>query len=468
MNDMPFIHLLKSRYGYYFYDVNMNEIVNISKETYQYLSKLINNGYYQPLLTEIVNKDEKRLKEAGYLKNKHPSIEMPDMDNIEYYLNYKLHSLILQVTQKCNFRCKYCHFANDDVGYHNHNSLSMSWEIAKKAIDFFASRTRDTMSINISFYGGEPLLEYELIKKCIEYCNSMFEGKTLSYSLTTNAGLLSVRFVQYLIDNNVSIIISLDGPKEIHDKNRKLASDGSGTFDKIYENLNKIKKELPDYYQKLSFHSVIDPANDCSKINEFFSRDLFNNLYVSTNLLSSVDKKRLYYSKEYIKNDKKDTLLFLLAKTKIINELQMTPIARNYYESFEDFEKRFTPLGEIPDKIFHRGPCIPGANKLFVSANGKFLVCEKAMDNSNALLIGSLQEGFDIPKIKNICDDMKRERCKNCWNILNCNICEIKIDDGEKLSTELFDMECKNACRITESNLMNLIALFEVKAMINV
>jgi len=468
MNDKPFIHMLKSRYGYYFFDVNMNEVVSISEETYNYLLNLMSNKIDNRLYTTMVKEEEKKLLSKGYLKSKRPSIlEMTDIDNIEYYLTHRLSSILLQVTQKCNFRCRYCPYASGNLGYHTHNSLSMDWETAKKSIDFLALRTRDTKRINIGFYGGEPLIEYELICKCIEYSNDVFEGKILSYSLTTNAGLLNVEYTKYLIDNNVSIFVSLDGPQEIQDKNRKHAKDGSGTFAEVYENLNRIKTELPNYYNKIRINSVMDSADDCSKINDFFSSEIFNDSYISVNLQTPTDKKKLYYSDAFLKNRTKDNLLFLLHKANVYNKEQMTPIAWNYYKDFLSFEEQFVSFGEIPDKTWRSGPCMPGVKKPFVTVNGKIMICEKASDDSEALQIGSLREGFDIHKIKNICNEMKREKCKNCWNIYNCNICQIKIDDGEKLSGELFDVECKVSCLRTEYNLKNFIALSEVKFMDN-
>ena len=468
-NETPFIHLLRSRRGYYFYDVNMNEIVNVSGETYNYLSSLEKKeGQYSTLVSPSVDAEVNCLVNKGYLKTNRPRIiEMPGMQNLEYSLSNKLKFLILQVTQKCNFRCKYCHFSTDEEGYHEHNYASMDWETARKAIDFFAERTRDQRNISIVFYGGEPLLELELLYKCIEYCNRKFFGKKLNYFLTTNAELLTIENAKFLLENNVSITVSIDGPKEIHDKNRKRAGDGSGTFDKIYDNLRRIKCALPNHYKKIKFNCVIDPASDCKCIDEFFSSNMFKDSYVATNLMSPADTKKLYLSKEYIKNEKKSKLLFLLARANIYRESQITTTARNFFDNFYMFESRFDTLGKIPNTSGHAGPCKPGVNKLFVSVSGKFYICEKARDDSNALCIGSLEYGFDIQKIKEICSYMCRDRCKNCWNIHNCNVCQMMLDDGEKLSDELFDIACENSCRIAEENFKKLVAVSEFSEIIH-
>ena len=110
-------------------------------------------------------------------------------------------------------------------------------------------------------------MEYELVKRCIEYCQTVFEGKILAFAITTNAFLLTPEKAKFLIDNNTAILVSLDGPQEIHNKNRKNAGDGSGTFESVMNNLKKIEEELPEYYKKITYNSVVDPANDCGKVN---------------------------------------------------------------------------------------------------------------------------------------------------------------------------------------------------------
>ena len=304
----PFIKLIKTRNGHYLFDVNMNELVHIESDTYDQLKCILDSP--DKSLGDFISSSREiaKLAENGYLSDNRPQkIEMSETDNLDYYLDHHLHKLTLQVTQQCNFRCHYCHYTyGDDKYYHSHKNNSMTWEVAKKAIDFFAKRTRDSININIGFYGGEPLLEYKLIQKCINHCNKIFADKMLSYSITTNGALLSVDIAKYLIDNNVSILVSLDGPKEIQDKSRKFSGDGSGTFQAVFDNIEKIKHDAPEYYKKLKFHSVIDPSNDCSLVNNFFACETFKNNNVETSILQPSVGRRLYYSDEYIHNRKND------------------------------------------------------------------------------------------------------------------------------------------------------------------
>lgn len=467
--DIPFVHLIQSRYGHYFYDVNTNKIVKVTEKTYKYLKYVLNGT------STLSNTDEgdieieiKGLLSKGYLSTQRPAaIEMPEMDTLNYYLNKKLRFLILQVTQKCNFHCRYCHFSDCESGYHTNVSESMNWDTAKKAIDFFAERTRDSQDISVVFYGGEPLIEKELLYRCIEYCNLVFTGKKLAYFLTTNAGLMDASFAKFLIDNNASVCVSLDGPREIHDRNRKFASNGRGTYDNVLKNIFDIKQKNPEYFKKLSFNCVIDPSVDCHPINQFFADSLFNETEVKTNLMSPRDGKRLYFSDDFLKTDKINKLLFMLTRANLIDESQIPILSRSYFRDFYDFETRFNQLGKLPIKTCHSGPCKPGYNKLFVSITGKFYICEKARDTSDALCIGSLENGFDIQKIISICTFMCREKCKNCWSIRYCNICQMMVDDGEKLSVDMFDRSCQNARIKVDEYLKELIALSEMQEILD-
>lgn len=468
MKNKPFIKLFKTPYRYYVYDVNTNAIISVSEETYENLNKFLKNDNPNE---NLYNEEILYLQEQGYLKSIRPEIiEMPETDNMEYYLRYRLERILLQITHHCNFRCRYCHYTyGDDKLFHSHKPKSMRWETAKGAIDFLADRSRDAKYINIGFYGGEPLLEYNLIKKCIEYGNKVFEGKILSYSMTTNGSLLTVEHAKYLLENNVSIMVSLDGPKEIHDKNRKLAKDGSGTFDLVHDNLRKIKKELPYYYPNISINSVVDPSLDCSLINNFFEKDLFEQLPINTSPLDPTLGKGLYLSENYIKDAKKSILLAMLSKVGVIDEEDLPLMAFNNKKNLESFEEKLTRFSEIPRIMGHSGPCKPGIFRLFVSIDGELYPCERLKDSSEVMKIGSLKEGLDIKKVKYLYNVgyVNAERCKNCWNIRHCNICASKINDGQCLSEELCAYECKSSIRETEDKLRQLAAISEVKNIVS-
>ena len=146
-------------------------------------------------------------------------------------------------------------------------------------------RDRD---IIISFYGGEPLLEMKLIQECVTYSKKVFEGKKASFNLTTNAVLLSEENIEYLSKEDFILTISLDGPKEVHDKNRKFVNSDSGTYDIVMRNLEKILDIAPDYIAKVTFNAVLDDESSFEDTNDFFMKhDIVKNMIVSANSINA-------------------------------------------------------------------------------------------------------------------------------------------------------------------------------------
>jgi len=151
----------------------------------------------------------------------------------------------------------------------------MPFETAKKAIDYYFSLFEESLELNpnrdasIGFYGGEPLLEFDLIKRCIEYTKQNYSRFEPQFNMTTNGTLLTRERADYLMENKVSIAVSLDGPKEEHDRKRVYAN-GEGTFDDVMRNVSYL---ISKGYDKIHALPVYDWKTDILKVNDFFSRE---------------------------------------------------------------------------------------------------------------------------------------------------------------------------------------------------
>lgn len=150
----------------YFYDRSLDSVVMVNDEEYQILktvekTKLVPDGVLR------------RFVKSGLLRETAiEEIEHPETENLHLLAEHYMGNLILQVTQQCNLRCKYCAYSGN---YYNrsHTSNRMDFETAKKAIDFYLKRSEKADQLALSFYGGEPLLEFELIKKCVSYIENI-------------------------------------------------------------------------------------------------------------------------------------------------------------------------------------------------------------------------------------------------------------------------------------------------------
>lgn len=289
MERKPFIHLFKTSEGNYLYDVNTDSILKISLNSYSYLEKIMKESVIDLIEPEEV----KILKENGYLKaDKVKETEHPDTRLLKYHCTNKVEGIILQVTQNCNLRCEYCAYSG---GYKNrlHSDKRMSESIAIDAIDFLINHSKDSDSVSIGFYGGEPLLEFETIKKCIEYAVEHIEGKCLYFNITTNGTLLKDEIVDFFVKYKVLVTISLDGPEKIHNKNRKYVGSQKGSFAKIITNLRMIQRKYPEYFEKNISYNTVFETNDYNCVSDFFNNhELFKKAIIMSSLVTDVNSKK--------------------------------------------------------------------------------------------------------------------------------------------------------------------------------
>ena len=142
-------------------------------------------------------------------------------------------SLCLMVAQDCNLRCKYCFGAGGSYG---HKGV-MSEEIGKAAVDFIIKNSGLRKHCEIDFFGGEPLINFRTVKAVTEYVRrrELETGKIFKLTLTTNGVSLDDDKISWLNDNNISLVLSLDGRREVHDAMRPDLN-GRGSYDKVLKN----------------------------------------------------------------------------------------------------------------------------------------------------------------------------------------------------------------------------------------
>lgn len=461
----PFVHLFRTPGGYYIFDVNTNTIIKTKKETYDLLkmSEKEELSYEDNRIKPFIDK----MSQEGYFSsNRVKKVLHPATKYLDDYLKTKLQMICLQVTQNCNLRCEYCVYSDKYVN-RSHSNAQMSFEVAKRAIDFLIERSIDVETVNISFYGGEPILEFELIKKCIDYAISEAEGKLVTFSLTTNGTLFTKEIIEFFQQHDVQITISLDGPKAIHDKNRKFAGSGCGTFDKVSENLKFFKDHYEKYFdEKVSFNVVLDSKSDFACVNSFFtSYDVIKQSIVITSYISDHYAKFEIDSNE--ENDIKtnyELFKLYLSNFNRIDNKYVSKLVQHHYEHINtNLSKNRGKTTLLNEEAHHGGPCIPGVLRLFVDVNGMFFPCERVDENSEAMKIGNIYDGYNIDKIKNLLNigQITSESCIDCWAFNFCTICAALADDNGKLSASKKLSKCDEVRYSLEQNLIDYCILRE-------
>ncbi|MDR1773924.1 MAG: radical SAM protein [Clostridioides sp.] len=359
MNKKPFIHTFEAGENYYLYDVNKDVILKVEKDVYDYLKQVENDKKINFNLEKDTKEKIDFLKRCGFLKSKRvKKTKHPSTDNLQYYIDEKLNSLILQVTQNCNLRCEYCIYSGT---YKNrtHTNKRMSVELAIKAIDYLMEHSKQKNELGISFYGGEPLLEFELIKKVVEYSQKVGEGKDIYYNLTTNATLFNEDIIKFFVQNKITVMISLDRDKETHDKYRKFNGNNRSTHEIVLKNAEYIKSKYPEYFKEhISFNCVVNTESDYGAISDFIST---NKIIKDSSFLSSLinpnycDNKETKVSKEYLFHKNYERFLILLSKLGFVDEKKLSPLTFIESGLLEDFrdEKNLVERIELPDECHH-------------------------------------------------------------------------------------------------------------------
>lgn len=333
--------------------------------------------------------------------------------------------LTLIVTHGCNIRCKYCAYSGEYDNNRVHSNINMDFEIARKALLMYfgyvrRKRVKFPLFVpEISFYGGEPLLNFDLIEQAVNFIKVIYEGK-VSYNITTNACLLDDKKMRFFAENKFILSISLNGNREEHDRLRVFA-DGRGTYDYAIMAIKRLHDIYPDYYKELCYVvGVYDHGTNLQQIEEFFEKEEilkgklllyapvidygtdWYNQYTETDrktFLKQIEKLK----QQYLDNTKNEKPKSQLQKALFyLGDLQMVNRPVN------------CTIHEITKGLFPNvGTCIPG-HKLAIDPYGVIHACEKVNDK---MPLGNVEEGLNYDKIAEILNKYNSTlgpQCVNC------------------------------------------------------
>lgn len=409
---MKDIHKFKCKDDYFILDVNSGAIHVVDKIMYDIAdenglksrSNVINkySGKYDEVILNECYDEIEELIEKGQLYSK--DIYEDIAKKYEEEPNY-IKAVCLNVAHDCNLRCKY-YFA-DGEGYDQEKRL-MSFEVAKQSINFLIENSGSRKNIEVDFFGGEPLLNIEVVKKTVSYARSREKqyNKNFRFTITTNSTLLTDDIMDYLEENMVNIVLSIDGRKEIQDSIRIKINNG-GTYDEI---LPKIK-------------SMVERRSKSKK--QYYIRGTFT----SQNLDFYEDIKH------FINLGFKEISI----EPVVLPSDNILSIKEEYLEQiYDQYDKILNELLQHDDVIFYHmnidingGTCIykrisgcgAGFEYIAVTPDGTIYPCHQFVGNSS-FNMGNVYEGI---KNKKISKDFKKSNiynkseCKKCWARFYCS-----------------------------------------------
>ena len=315
-------------------------------------------------------------------------------------------ALCLNIAHTCNMRCGYC-FACD--GAYGGEAGLMSADTAKKAIDFLIQASQKRKHIEVDFFGGEPLMNFDTVKETVAYGNmrAAEAGKNITFTLTTNAVLLDDAVGEFLNKNNMSAVLSLDGRKLIHDNMRKLA-DGSNSYDNVAPKIKRFveSREGRSYYVRGTYtHSNLDFASDVEHIASLGCTSLSVEPVVGKQddawaiRPEDIPKIKLEYKR--------------LAEIYLAHKNQGKPFS--FFHFNIDLEKG-------PCTAKRASGCGAGVQYLAVAADGKLYPCHQFV-GEDAFVLGDLEHGLvnhEIPATFAACNISTKDDCKKCWARFFC------------------------------------------------
>ena len=455
--DKPFIKLFHTPNSGYFYDVGKNEIIRIPENVYQHLSEVMER--HTPL-GQTSDKDLVQMiesfKELGYLSTNRPKkIQHPATTITPLLLDRCIDKIILQLTQDCNFRCKYCIYSEEkNFKQRTHTKRSMSLDTAKKAIMFYRDHAVDSSILHIGLYGGEPLLESELLREVVLFAEKELRGKLLTFSLTTNASLLTEELAAFLEKHHISTLISIDGTPEINDSNRVFLN-GKGTSSTVLKNIKMIKENHPALFKDIRISTVIDPDLNERFLGEY--PEIINEIpleHYAVSIAENTDHKVVLPEHLTVELER-EAFLAYLAEFHLYSG-RIRPYGYKRAQNLHNWHDVIKTTNRIYDVMAPGGPCIPGKTRLFVTTNGDLYPCER-VNETEANCIGNLDLGIDAKKAQRILNvgTISAEKCRGCWALRLCSIC-IKYFDYSKENAEA---EKTNLCKSVQANAYERIRL---------
>lgn len=412
---MSLIHKFKQGDNYFVLDVNTGAVHVVDELVYDILEdekirpkaevmKALGNKYDKDELSEAYDEIQELAEEGVlYSEDQYEEIAKSSMDDRDY-----IKALCLNIIHDCNLRCKYC-FA-DEGEYHGHKGM-MSYETAKKAIDYVVKRSGPRKNIEIDLFGGEPTLMMETIKKIVKYARDNEEkwGKSIRFTMTTNVTLLTDEMMEYLDKEMVNIILSLDGRKEVNDKVR-IKPNGSGSYDDI---VPKIKKMI----------------SKRSKGKTFYVRGTFtrNNTDFYEDVMAMINEGFRQISIEPVVLEDGHPLA--------IRKEDLPEIFANYDKLYEEMARRKKEGDEFTFYHFNidlqGGPCVykrisgcgSGFEYVAITPQGDVYPCHQFVGNEDFKLGSIYDDSFDTELSRKFkeANIYNKPKCRDCWAKFYCS-----------------------------------------------
>ncbi|BBF45373.1 SCIFF radical SAM maturase [Lachnospiraceae bacterium KM106-2] len=408
--------------------------------------KLIEGTVTEEDIKEVLN-EVKELKEQGSLFTE---------DIYENYItDFKkrktvVKALCLHIAHDCNLRCKYC-FA-DEGEYRGRRAL-MTYEVGKQALDFLIANSGSRHNLEVDFFGGEPLMNWDVVKQLVIYGREQekLHNKKFRFTLTTNGVLLNDDIMEFANKEMSNVVLSVDGRKEIHDMMRPTRN-GKGSYDIIMPKFKKLaeSRNQMNYYVRGTFtHHNIDFAQDVLDLADLGFKQI------------SVEPVVAQDEEEYA--IRKEDLPFIYDQ---YDKLAKEMIKRKKEGKGFNFFHFMIDLEGGPCVYKRLSGCGSGIEYLAVTPWGDLYPCHQFV-GIDEYLLGNVFEGIQKPEIQDefkCCNVYTKEHCKNCFAKFYCSGgCAANSYNFTGSINDTYEVGCELQRKRVESAIMIKVAEAEMK-----
>ena len=471
--------------SHYFYDTGTGKVVQCSSTMYKILKCWEQNQEFNSIFSSAKIPEEEIIKELSELRNMIndenimmaiPIEQFYVMDDLNNYISTHVNMVTLELTERCNLRCKYCIYQDYNAAYRGYGNRDMTFDTAKKAIDLLikhSAELKPDKKLIVTFYGGEPLIQFDLIKQCVKYAEAQNVKHKWLFSITTNCTLLTDEMITYFAQKEFAFTASIDGNKEIHDANR-VYPNGTGSFDIAIQNLKKLSLAYKEYGvigPHISINSVITPPYNFEKL------DQIQKFFTGLEWLPKDVRITWAYAHPDPERTKEETEREI-ARTELGDAMELDPITQWHYKNVPSSEQTlFTREGEMrslmsiqdrriidkPMKIAAMNACcVPGSRRVYVTVDGRLKVCERIGESPD---IGNVTDGFDFSAIKRYFFDEYIEQslpqCKDCWTVQMCALCYMYCYNNNGMDIDKKRLSCARIRFLNEQSLIRYYDLLE-------
>jgi uncharacterized protein len=380
------------------FHVPSTSLFELDEENEKLISKLQGNRIDINDFTKEEIVELEKLNIVGGNPEKHEYIEVK---------NFPATTLILNIASGCNLSCTYCYKADLET---LSNSGNMTFETAISSIHHLYDGAPNQKIYNVTFFGGEPLSNFKLIKDVTLYAIKFFKDKNalVDFTITTNATLLTKSIIEFLRKYKFGITISIDGPKHIHNKTR-LTNNGDGSYDAV---IKKVKLLL-SMYKDRPIGARVTLTRGVTQIEEIWDH-LFNNLK-----FAEVGFAPATASDNAIFNLSEHELIKVFNEFKLMGEKYIVSALEGEFNGFSNIHRL---LGDIHAGRKKKLPCGAGVGLLSVSYEGNFDLCHR-FTGTDFGSFGNVKTGLDKPKLSNFIEKRLNTNDGDCSTCHIRNLC---------------------------------------------